>query len=313
MGQHAAVARRTSGIFGGATLVGIVAFVATGAGSGSRAFGDSRGYELYCPGTPVGNIVLNDVVTTGSISPPAPVSGQQFSVTGYQTTLDIPSSISSAAAALGNTDLVGTATARVDVSGASPSSTASSSAFDVPIPSPVPDAGVVIAFPSPSATLGPFTSAGGDVEITQSRTDLTLVVSGSTLSLRCTAYPNDSASTGITSSAPHARPITPVVAAYTLPLALSTTGLPGAARGQRYSTPLGAQGGHPPYLWKVVAGSGELPRGLRIHPRTGVISGVPRNGDSGTFTFTIEVQDTNKTTEPHTRETATKVLSITVS
>ncbi|HLN42538.1 MAG TPA: Ig domain-containing protein [Acidimicrobiales bacterium] len=307
------MARRTVGVLTGAALVGIGALGVTVGGSEARALADSRAYELYCPGTPVGNIVLNDVVTTGTISPPAPAPGQQFSVTGYQTTLDLPSSIVSAAAALGNTDIAGTGTSRVDVSGASPSSVESDSTFAVPIPSPVPDAGLVIASPSPVATIGPFTSAGGDIQVTQNRIDLTLEVSGSILPLSCTAYPNNSASTGITSSAPHAPPISPVIATYTLPLAVSTTGLPDATHGQSYSAPLAARGGHPSYLWKLVAGSGELPRGLRVHPRAGVISGVLRNRDSGTYTFTVEVRDTDKTTRPHTQETATRVLSITVS
>ncbi len=307
------MARRTVVVLAGAALVGIGALGVTVGGSGARAFADSRADELYCPGTPVGNIVLNDVITTGTISPPAPASGQRFSVTGYQTTLTMPSSIVSAAAALGNTDIAGTGTSRVEVSGASPSAIESDSTFDVPIPSPVPDAGLGIALPSPAATVGTFTSAGGDIQVTQNRIDLTLEVSGSILPLSCTAYPNHSASTGITSSAPHATPISPVIATYTLPLAISTTGLPGATHGQSYSAPLAARGGHPPYLWKLAAGSGELPRGLKVHPRAGVISGVLRNRDSGLYTFTVEVRDTDKSTRPHTPETATKVLSITVS
>ena len=38
----------------------------------SPAFADSAPYELYCPGTPVGDIALNDVVTTGTVSPQDP-------------------------------------------------------------------------------------------------------------------------------------------------------------------------------------------------------------------------------------------------
>jgi hypothetical protein len=96
----------------------------------------------------VGNVVLNDVVTSGALSPLNPVSGEQFQLTNYQTTLAIPSSIASAAAALGNSDLSGTVTSQIDASGASPSSVpAGTATFDVPIPSPVPDQGVVIDSP----------------------------------------------------------------------------------------------------------------------------------------------------------------------
>ena len=77
-------------------------------------------YELYCPGTPVGNIVLNNVATTGTITPADPTPGEQFNLTGYQNTLTIPSSIASAAAALGNSAITGTATATVNANGATP-------------------------------------------------------------------------------------------------------------------------------------------------------------------------------------------------
>ncbi len=69
--------------------------------SGVPAFADSSTYELYCPGTPVGNIVLNGVVTTGTITPDSLAPGQQFNLTNYQSTVLLPSSIVSAAAALG--------------------------------------------------------------------------------------------------------------------------------------------------------------------------------------------------------------------
>ncbi|HUI01938.1 MAG TPA: hypothetical protein VLZ77_00220, partial [Acidimicrobiales bacterium] len=67
-------------------------------GVASPAYANTTPYELYCPGTPVGNIVLNHVVTTGTISPPAPAAGQAFELTGYQSVVNLPSSIVSAAA-----------------------------------------------------------------------------------------------------------------------------------------------------------------------------------------------------------------------
>src|ERR1700690_2294788 len=71
--------------------------------SGTPAFADSTPYELFCPATPVGNIALNNVVTTGTITPPTPTVGQQFNLTNYQSTVALPSSIVSAAAVVGNT------------------------------------------------------------------------------------------------------------------------------------------------------------------------------------------------------------------
>ena len=62
-------------------------------------------YELFCPQTPVGDIVLNEVTTTATLSPPDPSPGQQFSVTNYQSQVPLPASIASAAAALGNTSI----------------------------------------------------------------------------------------------------------------------------------------------------------------------------------------------------------------
>ena len=90
------------------------------AASATPAFADSSPYELYCPGTPVGNIVLNDVVTTGTITPASPASGAQFNLTNYQSTVVLPSSIVSAAAALGNSAITGSATLKVDATGATP-------------------------------------------------------------------------------------------------------------------------------------------------------------------------------------------------
>src|SRR5580692_3624728 len=67
---------------------------------GIPAFADSAPYELFCPGTPVGDIALNGVITTGTLSPAAPASGSTFNLTNYQSTVVIPSAIVAAAAAL---------------------------------------------------------------------------------------------------------------------------------------------------------------------------------------------------------------------
>ncbi len=170
-------------------------------------------YELYCPGTPVGNIVLNDVTTTASI--PTDLSpGQGFSVSNFQTEVGLPSSIVSAAAALGNSAITGTATVKIDASGATPASVAARPiAINAPIPSPVPSSGLTLSLPSTPGTVGPFTAAGGAITMSIDRgVSLGLVVSGSTLNLTCTPYTDNSAPSGISSTAPAGSPISPVIA-----------------------------------------------------------------------------------------------------
>ena len=171
-------------------------------------------YELYCPGTPVGNIALNDVTTSGSITPADPSSGEQFTVTGYQSQVSLPTQIVTAAAALGNTAILGSATGAVDVTGASPA-TLSTGAMDIdaPIPSPVPSAGLVLDLPLSPGTVGPFTATGGTITVTQDPSvTLVLNVSGSNLTLTCRAYPNDTVATGIVTAAPTATPVSPTIA-----------------------------------------------------------------------------------------------------
>jgi len=176
-------------------------------------------YELYCPGTPVGSIVMNDVTNTGTISPPDPTPGESFSVTGYQTNLSIPQDIVAAAQALGNTSIGGSATTQVNANGATPTAIPSGAmSFNVPIPTPVPSTGLALAVPSAPATIGPFTASGGTITITQGQQiSLTLLASGSDtaqpFTLTCTTYPNDTVPvSGITSSPPVGSPISPVIA-----------------------------------------------------------------------------------------------------
>ncbi len=183
-------------------------------GSGVPAFAASTPYELYCPGTPVGNVVLNDAVTSATLSPPNPTTGQSFSLTGYQTVVNLPSSLAGAAAAV-QPNLVGSATTQIDANGATPASTPQGPLdFNVPIPSPVPAAGVSLSLPSTAATVSGFTATSNQITIQEdSAASLTLTVSGAPLSLTCTAYPNDTVTpSGITTSTPSASPIAPVIA-----------------------------------------------------------------------------------------------------
>ncbi len=88
-----------------------------------------------------------------------------------------------------------------------------------------------------------------------------------------------------------------------LPLAVTTTTLPGGVPNQAYSaTALQASGGVPPFTWTVT--SGNLPAGLSL-AATGVISGTPTT--IGTSNFTVQVADSEATPM-----TATANLSIAV-
>jgi hypothetical protein len=86
-------------------------------------------------------------------------------------------------------------------------------------------------------------------------------------------------------------------------LALSTSTLPAATVGSPYSAQLAANGGVGNYTWSI--GAGSLPDGLSLNPATGVISGIPV--ETGTPTFTIGVTDPGPPAQ-----TTTEPLSITV-
>jgi hypothetical protein len=75
-------------------------------------------------------------------------------------------------------------------------------------------------------------------------------------------------------------------AAVACPLSVTTTSLPGATLGARYSVPLLAVGGTPQYTWSV--SDRWLPPGLSLSP-AGVISGSPAL--AGTFNFTVRAAD----------------------
>jgi hypothetical protein len=203
-------------VLGTAILISIAAQNVASAQGGTPPTALTGAYELYCPGTPVGNIALNDAMTLATLSPAAPTAGQSFSITGYQTTVNLPSALASAAAAVSpGQPLAGSATAQIDASGATPATTSEGPLdFSVTVPSPVPSDGVSLSLPSAPATIPGFTASSADVTIQEdSAASLSLTVAGSALALTCTAYPNDSVTpSGITTSTPTAAPIAPVIA-----------------------------------------------------------------------------------------------------
>jgi hypothetical protein len=193
------------------TLLGIASL-----GAASPAFANTTKYELYCPGTKVGNIAMNGVLTTGTITPASRMSGQQFTITGYQTVLRMPFALVSAWAALGSKVFSGTATSTVDaVVGATPTSISSGTmTYSVSIPTTIPLSGLTIALPTSPMTVGPFTATGRKATITEA-SHLSLKVAdpgGGTLVMNCVAYKNRSVATGIVTGAPSGPPISPLIA-----------------------------------------------------------------------------------------------------
>src|SRR5271167_481240 len=63
----------------------------------------------------------------------------------------------------------------------------------------------------------------------------------------------------------------------------------GAIVGQNYTLPLTATGGSQPYTWQVTGG--ELPPGLKLHPHSGKIDGIPTT--PGDYRFTLVVVDSS--------------------
>jgi len=202
--------RRMAAIVALGVALTILPFLPLADGSASA---DTVPYELYCPRSPVGNLVLNDVQTTGTLTPSSLAIGQRFSITNYQTTLLLPNEIVSAAAALGNSVISGTLTTTVHVTGVvRPASLQSSpQSFGVPIPSPIPSSGVTISVPA--GPVGPFTARRDAITASvKSPTRLTLNISGSSLTLHCRTYQNNALPTGVVRRPPNRYPITPVIA-----------------------------------------------------------------------------------------------------
>ncbi|MCW0217246.1 MAG: putative Ig domain-containing protein [Prosthecobacter sp.] len=72
------------------------------------------------------------------------------------------------------------------------------------------------------------------------------------------------------------------------PVIFTASSLPSGSPGTSYSVNLEAAGGTTPYTWTL--SSGTLPSGLQL-TEAGVLSGLPT--DNGTSTFTVQVEDSN--------------------
>ncbi|HTZ08943.1 MAG TPA: hypothetical protein VMB72_07715, partial [Acidimicrobiales bacterium] len=173
-------------------------------------------YELYCPHTPVGDLVFNGVTTSASLSGSSGLAaGGSFSVTNYQTHIPVPAGLVSAAAGLSNSSFDGLATGAVDVYGAGPAQVSTGSmAFDVPFPDPVPSSGLGLDLPLSPQSLGPFTADGGAITVAQDPTLMVVAaLSSKAFTMTCTAYPDDDeAASGSTGTPPQGQPIEPIIA-----------------------------------------------------------------------------------------------------
>lgn len=99
-------------------------------------------------------------------------------------------------------------------------------------------------------------------------------------------------------------------------VAIETPSLPNGvvwsrANHSKYSAPLIASGGDPPYEWSLAAGSDPLPPGLKLRSSAGVIEG--RATKAGTYSFTVQVVDTRTQAKPHTRATVVRSFTIVIA
>lgn len=69
--------------------------------------------------------------------------------------------------------------------------------------------------------------------------------------------------------------------------AITTSGLPNGVVGDRYEFELHSSNGLAPISWQV--SDGQLPPGLRLDPKDGVVAGVPTQ--IGTYAFTVHASD----------------------
>ena len=87
-------------------------------------------------------------------------------------------------------------------------------------------------------------------------------------------------------------------------LRIVTTSLPDGVSNSSYLDTLIAKGGTAPYGWSV--SSGTIPTHLSLDSLTGIISGVPVN--IGTFSFTVQVKDASVPQKSNTQVLSLKVL-----
>jgi Putative Ig domain len=105
-------------------------------------------------------------------------------------------------------------------------------------------------------------------------------------------------------SAPAQSQVTPEPPAPGSPLSVSTATLPKAFVKQDYQFQLAAQGGSPPFEWRIASGS--LPKGMVLH-EDGLLTGAP--SEAGSFAFRVTVTDSGKPAHERNQELSLQVVA----
>lgn len=117
----------------------------------------------------------------------------------------------------------------------------------------------------------------GTATATSSPTGTATVTPTSTGTATPTVTATATVTVTVTATATATATVTPVQA-----LMITTTSLPSSLTNVAYVQMVAVVGGTPPYSWSVI--SGATPEGIGLDSGTGLISGTPWNGGSGTFT-----------------------------
>jgi hypothetical protein len=91
---------------------------------------------------------------------------------------------------------------------------------------------------------------------------------------------------------------TPPAATAAKPVAIIGDLAPGLRETDTFEAPLKVSGGTPPFRWSIV--DGELPEGVFLHSRTGLLHGTPVK--RGNYRFTVEARDANNASITRTFE-----------
>jgi len=181
-------------------------------------------YELYCPGTVLGSLVLH-ASAKASFAPSRPHPGQRFTMTGAQVQVHFPAGLAEGLKPF--SPMEGTVTASLQLLGATPSAINFSKALSIVFPASVPAAGTSFVVPKTAATLGPFTATSNSLWAEMgSDVDMSLTVSFKEgtksvpfpVKLDCQSFPVGAVSVSAqdpwdaTSTPPASKAIDPVIA-----------------------------------------------------------------------------------------------------
>lgn len=167
------------------------------AGSPSPAPKLTGAYELYCPATVLGDVVIN-AITVATLSPAHPKPEQKFYLKGLQERVTFAAGLAQGLATL--SPLSGSAALVLHLGGARPATAKSQDFhFTVTIPRTVASSGLKFGVPTAPASMGPFTATGADVVISQDKRQVLSLALGAggqeKVALTCTSFPPGTAAT----------------------------------------------------------------------------------------------------------------------